>query len=48
VELIFGIAFTIALGAFVVVGVAVGATAEGPDPEPLGGNPLKVRITRAA
>lgn len=47
-ELVFGIAFTVALGAFVVVGLAVGATAEGPDPETLGGNPLKMRITRTA
>ena len=47
-ELVFGIAFAVALGAFSVVGLAVGATAEGPDPPPLARSALELRITRAA
>jgi hypothetical protein len=48
VELVFGIAFAVALCAFCVIGVAVGSTAEGPDPPPLPRSALKLRITRAA
>lgn len=45
---VFGIAFAVTLGVFVAVGLAVGATAEGPEPEALGRRPLGLRITRAA
>ena len=48
VELVFGIAFAVALCAFCVVGLAVGSTAEGPDPTPLPRSGLDLRITRAA
>jgi len=48
VELLFGLAFTVAVFIFGGIGVAVGATAEGPDPGPPGCSPLKVRTTRAA
>lgn len=47
-ELVFGIAFAVALCAFCIVGLAVGSTAEGPDPLPLARSALKLRITRAA
>ena len=47
-ELVFGLAFTVAVFIFGGIGVAVGATAEGPDPGPPGCSPLKVRTTRAA
>src|SRR5450759_2525354 len=48
VELLFGLAFTVAVFIFGGIGVAVGATAEGPDPGPPGCSLLKVRTTRAA
>src|ERR1035437_7038538 len=48
VELVYGIALVILLIVFGGIGVAVGATAEGPDPGPPGCSPLKVRTTRAA
>jgi len=48
VELVYGIALVVLLFVFGGIGVAVGATAEGPDPGPPGYSPLKVRATRAA
>jgi len=48
VELVFGIALVVLLFVFGGIGLAVGATAEGPDPGSPGCSPLKVRTTRAA
>lgn len=47
-ELVFGIALVVLLLVFGGIGLAVGASAEGPDPGPPGVSPLNVRITRAA
>ncbi len=46
-ELVFGIAFAVLVVVFGGIGLAVGASAEGPDPGPPTRSPLKVRITRA-
>jgi hypothetical protein len=48
VELVFGIALVVLLIVLGGIGVAIGATAEGPDPGPPGRSPLKLRITRTA
>jgi len=48
VELVYGIAVVVLVLVFGGIGVAVGATAEGPDPGPRGYSPLKIRATRAA
>jgi hypothetical protein len=48
VELIAGIVFVIALCGFGGLGIAIGATAEGPDPAPPLASPVRVRATRAA
>jgi hypothetical protein len=48
VELVFGIAFAVTLAVFVVIGLAVGSSADGPEPEALVRGPLTLRITRAA
>jgi hypothetical protein len=48
VELIVGLIFVIALCAFGGLGLAVGASAEGPDPDPPLHSPMRLRLTRAA
>ena len=47
-ELVYGIALVVLVLVFGGIGVAVGATAEGPDPGPRAYSPLKIRATRAA
>jgi hypothetical protein len=48
VELVFGIAVVVSVFVFGGVGLAVGATAEGPDPGPPSRSPLNLRATRCA
>jgi hypothetical protein len=48
VESVFGVAFAIALCAAVLVGLAIGSGAEGADAGPALGNPVRVRLGRAA
>jgi len=48
VELVFGIAVVVSVFVFGGVGLAVGATAEGPDPGPPARSPLNLRATRCA
>jgi hypothetical protein len=47
-ELVIAIAFVVTLGIFVGVGLAIGASAEGPDPGPPLQSPRSTRVTRAA